>query len=348
MKNLKKKLVIVLCIFIFALVNINTVRYAAVAVTKENLKITLQKYVTSKENENKYLISVEDSLIKITAEGKTYNLNYDLKDNPTFKIEIPIKKGMSYKEFEDSSNNLSLPMIGYAAVCDIQGVSYEDSLSNFLMSYLGSAFNSILTNGINQYIIVDDLNPEEGVTLEKTNDSKTIYTSEFGDRVMEYVDSLYSKKFTVSDANSFNSYSMTIEKKDETENSCKIVSELKVNMNGDFDKMKGYVDTISEAMKDSIKIGEKQNEGTDEEKEDTSNNIAKTENATSSENKSNIENTNTEAPIKDEEEKIENKVKEIPNAGIDNKFKNIVAVIIVFSVIALITINIKKMKNNNE
>lgn len=348
MKNLKKNLLVIVLIFIFTVININSINYAVVEVTKGALNTSLQKYIASEDNENKYLISVEESVIKIVTDGKTYNLNYDLKGEPTFRVEIPIKKGMSYEEFKESNECSNLPMIGYAAVCDVQGVSYEDSLSNYLFSCLGSAFNQEQPKETNTYMIIDDLNVEEGVTLQKDNDSNAIYTSEFKDRVMEYVDSLYSKKVTTSDSNSFNTFSMTIDKVDETDTSCKIISELTVNLNGDFDKMKGYADSLSDTIKDSIKIEEEQSENSDKENDETINNTTETQKSISSEEKSNVENTNSEPIVeenKEVKEETKNEIKEIPNAGIDNKLKNIVMVIILLSVLTLIAINIK---NNNE
>ena len=47
--------------------------------------------------------------------------------------------GMSYEEFKKKTDNLILPMLGYIAVANIQGVEIKDASAYFLFSYLGSA-----------------------------------------------------------------------------------------------------------------------------------------------------------------------------------------------------------------
>lgn len=165
-------------IFVFIAFSFSNICYA-VAVTDENLNSALQKFVSSDTNENNYKITVSDNIIKIAADGKSYTLNYDLTDKPTFTFEIPIEQGMSYANFEEQTDNLILPMIGYIAVANIQGVELEDSSAYFLMSYLGNALNGSWSSE-NSYVIIDDTNMSDGVTIDKDeSDTKTIYSSEF-------------------------------------------------------------------------------------------------------------------------------------------------------------------------
>lgn len=208
-----------------------------VAVTDENLEDSLQKFVLSKANKDNYNITVSNNVITVTVDNESYILNYDLTDKPTFLMEVPIQKGMSYEDFEKKKDNLILPMLGYIAVANVQGVEVEAASTYFLLSYLKSALNgSVLTE--NQYIIVDDLNfSSEGGTIEKTDNPKTIYTSEFGDRVIEFVNNMYKEKQTISDSTGINSYVLTIEKLDMTDTSCKLVSKLSVNLDSDFSKI---------------------------------------------------------------------------------------------------------------
>lgn len=220
-----------------------------VTVTKENLNASLQEFVSSGANENNYKITVSDNIITIVVDGKSYTLNYNLTEKPKFTLEIPIEKGMSYKDFKTQTDNLILPMIGYVAVANIQGVGFEDASAYFLMSYLGNALNGSWSSE-NSYVIIDDTNMSEGVTIDRDeSDTKTIYASEFGERVMEYVNATYKDKQTITDATSgINTYEWDIERKDVTETSCKLVSTLSVNVNADFSKIKGYANQMGESF----------------------------------------------------------------------------------------------------
>ena len=246
MKKIRRIGLLIISVLLISSLFINC--YAtAVAVTKENLNESLQKFVSSDTNENNYKITVSDNIITITADGKSYSLNYDLTEKPKFTLEIPIEQGMSYPDFKEKTDNLILPIIGYVAVVNIQGVEVEDALAYFLMSYLGNGFS---WSSENSYVIIDDTNMSEGVTIDRDeSDTKTIYASEFGERVMEYVNATYKDKQTITDATSgINSYEWITERKDVTETSCKLVSSLTVNVDEDFSKIKGYANQMGESF----------------------------------------------------------------------------------------------------
>ena len=243
MQKIRKITLLILNILILNILFSNC--YAtAVSITKENLNESLQEFVSSDVNENNYKIIVSDNIITITVDGKSYTLNYNLTEKPKFTLEIPIEKGMSYSDFKAQTDNLILPMIGYIAVANIQGVEFEDASVYFLMSYLVNASSK------NSYVIIDDTNMSDGVTIDKDeSDTKTIYVSEFGERVMEYVNAEYKDKQTITDATSgINSYELITERKDVTETSCKLVSSLTVNVDADFSKIKGYANQVGESF----------------------------------------------------------------------------------------------------
>lgn len=241
-----------LYLFFILVILCSNICYATpVTVTDENLKESLQKYVSSEANDENYNITVSNNVITITVDNESFTLNYDLTDKPTFSFEIPIEKGMSYDEFNEQTENLMLPWVGYVAVANIQGVAFEDGMAYILMSYLGNAFNGSWSNE-NSYVIFDDTNMSEGVTIDRDeSDKKTIYVSEFGERVMEYVNATYKDKQTITDAeNGINSYEWIIEKRDVTETSCKLVSSLTVNADADFSKIEGYAAQLGESFMD--------------------------------------------------------------------------------------------------
>ena len=237
-----KKFFVILFIILISLYT--TVVYAvSTPVTDENLQEALKRFEDSNSNDENYTISVANNTITITTADVDYVLNYDLTNNPTFSYEINIQQGMSYEEFESITSKNLLPMFGYIAVANIQGVDFKDATTYFSMSYIKNAFSNLGSNK-NQYLIVDDT---DGATNIESSNYEIIYTSEFGEKVMEYTNSIYGEPLTINDsADGMNTYEITIEQKDVTETSCKIVSTLTVNLDADFSKLINYTAQIGE------------------------------------------------------------------------------------------------------
>lgn len=267
------KKILISCLFLIFAVGIIFENISCAAwkeVTQENLTKALEGFVTSESNEENYSITVKKDVINITEDNEKYELKYDLTDKPTFSIEIPIEKGMSYEEFQKQTGSLILPTIGYIAVANIQSIDIEDASSYILFSYLGNALKNSFSSE-NSYWIIDDLNASGSLTVKKDENTNIIYASEFGDKVMEYVNNTYLQKQTISDSKEINSYEITIEKQDTTETSCKLVSTLTVNHEADFTKLNGYMEKIEDSFMDkgitkenadyslTLKVGQKCN-----------------------------------------------------------------------------------------
>lgn len=227
-----KKILIYLLILVLILIQFSTICLAtSTPVTDENLSEVLQKFTSSDANEDNYSITVSNNSINLSTNNETYTLKYDLSNKPTFSFEIPIEKGMSYDDFKKQTDKIMLPMIGYVAVANIQGVAFEDANDYFLGCALNGSF-SLDSN--NAYMIIDDT--IEGVTIESDN-TNAIKVSEFGERVMEYVNAVYSESQSISDIEEINSFNLTVERKDITDTTCKLVSTLSVNLDADFSKI---------------------------------------------------------------------------------------------------------------
>ena len=240
------------CLYLFFVLVIlcTNICYATVVtVTDENLKEALQKFSSSELNKKNYNITVSNNSIIMSANNETYTLKYDLSNKPTFTFEIPIEKGMSYDDFKKQTDKMMLPMVGYIAVANIQGVAVEDASAYLAFAFLGNALNalngSFSVDTSNSYMIIDD-------TI-KSNNPNAIKISEFGERVMEYVNVLYPETLSFSDTEGINSYTITVEKKDTTETSCKLVSTLSVNLDADFSKSGNFVMNNIEEIKEKVK-----------------------------------------------------------------------------------------------
>ena len=239
-----KKIFIVFGIFCltFTYLCLTISKAAPVPVTDENLKESLKKLEESNSNEKNYKITVENKAIKMTTNGSSYIITYDLTNNPTFSYSVDVEQGMSYDDFKEKTDNLSAPMIGYAAVANIQGVEFEDAVAYVAMCVLQSAFSG--NNNIDlsdSYMIVSD-----EVTVE--GNDKAIKESEFGKHVMEYTNAMYKEKTSYKDTEGYNTFEWTTERKDVTDTSCKIVSTLKVDLDADFSKLKGLTSSLENSF----------------------------------------------------------------------------------------------------
>lgn len=318
MSKLFYRIMIILIVF---LLNICTICYAYVPVTEENLKEAIEKLLNSEETDIDASVTLSNNVITIKSSNVTYCLDYDLTSAPTFSIEVPIKQGMTYEEFSEQVSNTNLVIIGYEAVANIQKMEQEDAIANIMKYLLESTFKDMLLTNDRYDIIDDTANNIE----EKSNDSKIIYVSEFGDRVMEYVNYTYGNAKHVTDSETFN---WTIERKNVTETSCNLVSTLTVNIDGNFEQIKGMADEVDSELK------------TEEE-----NQIISDDNKKSKEDVSTSENTvlsdeqirqNEKANLRELEKEYRAEKNKVPNAG--DPIILILKVITCVSIIALVVV----------
>ncbi len=230
-----KKVTLLLFIILLCCSSFFSCYASSVPVTKENLNSTLQQFVASDENENNYRVEVSDTTITVIAGTNRYPVKYDLTKNPTFSYTVPVKTGMSYQDFEDQTSNLILPIIGYVATANIQGVSTDDLLSYLLPLYFQYILNATSLSDV--YTIVDDT--VEGFQKPATTDPKVIYVSEFGNKVMDIVNAMYKNTNTelLNDSSTYNTFKLSLKKANVTNTSCDLISTLEVNLDADFSKL---------------------------------------------------------------------------------------------------------------
>lgn len=236
---LKKKVLSILVVFTILIFVICSSCYAAIVeVTRENLTETFKSMISSEIlQESISNIEVDEDTISCTSELGQYEMKYDLTDEPTFEIEMNIKDGMTYDEYEKEQAKMQGPMIGYIAVANLNNVQQEQALFYIVMTYI-SLFPQ---NG--EYIIYDDR--ESDFTGDVSSDGKqVIKASEFGDYAMDYINSIYSQTVTINDE--LDTFEIKIEKQEVTDTSCKIVERLTVKKEADFSKIIENVETPSD------------------------------------------------------------------------------------------------------
>lgn len=97
-------------------------------------------------------------------------------------------------------------------------------------------------------------------------DKNVIISTEFGNRAMEYFNSVYQKdKYTYNDSEEYNTFECVTEKKEKTDTFCKLVETLTINTEADFSKINGKADSLldKDVTKDNadyvytLKVGQK-------------------------------------------------------------------------------------------
>ena len=315
-----KNISIIFLIFLLCLSNFFVISLASsVEVTKENLEQAFDDLMASNVLESAPDITFSDEYITISSEGESYQLNYDISGSPTFSIELPVQQGMSYEEFNKVSSNIILPLFGYLAVADIQGVEYVDSSAYFVIAFLDSALSN-MSSGNSKYIIVDDLDPDLDVVPEPSEGQEIIYTSEFGDHVMEYVNSMFEGTTTIDDSNLYDTFELSIDQQDFTDTSCTIVSTLTVNLDADFSKLVGFAD------QNNPSDGEDPSDDENQSDDNTTSNSVDDENSTVTNGGNN---TSGNSIIKDNT--VSNS--KLPKAGTDIIFYSIFTLIVVLAIL---------------
>ena len=98
-------------IFIFMSLYITISSAEGVSITQENLNNSLQKLAKPFSSIVKNCkISVASNTITVSGNNKNYTVKYSLGNTPTFSIEVPIEKGISYENYVDRTDELLIPL----------------------------------------------------------------------------------------------------------------------------------------------------------------------------------------------------------------------------------------------
>ena len=143
---MKKKVVSLVLLFVILFSNI------AFAVTKEQLEVGYINTFNSLNDEDTKITETKayDDKVEFLLNGIKYEIKYTLSENPTFTMEIPITKGMSYKDYKKLENNFDINIYSYVAYAYANGVTVEDATTYYTMvvlSNLGSLGIFNLTQG---------------------------------------------------------------------------------------------------------------------------------------------------------------------------------------------------------
>ena len=268
---LKKTIAIFLClIFALTLLCTDIVYAEQIKITEEEFIKAFEKILENQDEDTSSKISISNNVITITTDDKSIEITYDFTNEPTFTATSEIKSGMTYKQYQDELEKNIAPLGGYMVLLlnEYSKKYGEDSnidIAFYIMALLLGTSQQIDSHS--SYKIVDDLNGE--TIIQDDSKTKQIKTSEFPDKVMEYVNDTFGKKFTISDLeeSGVHSYDLTFEQTNVTNESCNIVSTLVIDTEGFYSVLDKLNEESKEEKKDeenadykvALKVGQKCN-----------------------------------------------------------------------------------------
>lgn len=236
-----KKITITLIILVM-LLNVCGNIFAVQTITEDDLEKAIIDYkqliLDSNDEKNNMEIDKENDIIIITNEGRTFNIKYDLSNEPKFSVEEKFEKGMTYDEYKEKFSIFSGLILGYSIIANIKGVDIPDSILYLSIIYTGELIkNDEKKQG---YIIVEE--NENSVNIIKDN-AVIIPESEFGEHVIEYVSEKY-KDININDKDGYDTFEIKITSDKIDENNCTVKATINVNVNGNFEEMKGITENM--------------------------------------------------------------------------------------------------------
>lgn len=230
---MKKVGYLIICVVFFIIMFYNTAYAEFISVNKEKLEETLSNIDIEGE------VSVTDDTISVKTDEYNFLVKYDLSNKPTFWCETEINNNISEDEYSHIMQSLGMPLtLGYYPVAIIQGVD---------KSILVDLTYNLITNGY----------------PSNSSQYNAISGEYYGDNILEIAQEMWKNKATSRDE--FNTYEWTIETKDYTDTSCKVISTVIVNTEADFSKLK-------ETRKEEMNTSNNDSKPLDNEKEENEEN----------------------------------------------------------------------------
>lgn len=212
-------------------------------IEESDFKEGLKNAIKSEANEESYKAKYEDGKMKLSLYDLKYNVDVELEDEVSFTYTVKVKNGMSYDDYMNEINALSIPMFGYVAAVNTFDVDADDAAVYFAQEY---TMEMLDFDTDYKYIVVYDEAEKDMYTDEYT----VITVDEFGDHVVDFVKDSFGKEKKFTDKEKTFTYELSSTcKKDE----CTIVSKVTVDDKADYKDIKGYYKkTAMESMDSEI------------------------------------------------------------------------------------------------
>ena len=309
MKNIVKIVLVVLALFP---VIVNAEITLTDDVLEQGIKSLMESLKNNSEEQDSgdIIITLDrtNKQLIITVNDETLKSYYKINDDNTitFITSGRFYKGMTYEEYKNADIGLSLGMIEYGIISQINKIELEDSMIYYGFSILQFVLGSSTGTGTSKpsFIVVPD--DQETTTDEGV---QVIKESEFGQYSLDlakkqYADSFNKQVLKDDQEGMINSYSYgysndlsKIPGLTQKEDEFYIIGELTINPNADFSKLIGFADKISDTP--DIDVPNKEPSDTKDDKEADSKDTSISDSTTEQTKSTGNEETNPKTGIKD-------------------------------------------------
>lgn len=211
-----------------------------------------------------------------TADDETLKSYYKINDDNTitFTTSGRFYKGMTYEEYKNADIGLTLGMIEYGIISQINNIKIKDSMIYYGLNILQFALGSATGTGSSKpsFVVVPDDQEtivDEGVQVIKESEfgqysldlAKKQYADSFNKQVLKDDQEGMINSFSYGYSNDLSKIPDLTQKEDEFY----IIGELTINPNADFKKIDGFSDKLDE----STNNGENESNNNEENLENT-------------------------------------------------------------------------------
>lgn len=269
-----KKIFIVLVFTILIFTSLcTTVCYAQTTqITEDDLKNAISK-LAADNYINDLNVVMEKNIMTIRIEGEEYTLNYDLTEEPTFISTININQNTTPAEMDKMEGQMAVPLICYAAIANMEGIDFEDSIYYFLISYMREYLDAL-------QITMDDYSNLDTSNIED---------------MLEYYKDMYEKLTVISDSKGINSYTYSFDTEYKEEDmSYNLSFSFTINPDADFSQLNGYLVNLVNDYGNIIESGSVEDLGNSFNTIDYSKYLTKTNNVDTNNEGDNNEDNNNE------------------------------------------------------
>lgn len=247
-----KKILIISLLSIIITTTFLNINYATTKITEENLEKALNQLSNSEgfTFNGKFSMDKNNKIVKISTKDSNnndvvYNINYDLSSSPTFSVVSTIDNSTTYDQWSQMQAELMSPIILYAPIASINGISENSSLFYILQKFILEFYISTLSSSYN----IDESNDDITITDKNGN---IIPIEDFPTYAIDITKDYYNNGIIFDDSDTANTFKYTATIKELSETKCVIQAVLTINENGDFSKITATNDNVKNELVNSV------------------------------------------------------------------------------------------------
>ena len=222
----KKRVILVMLLVITIIANLAINAFAYTEITEENLQKGFSEFVGLWIWEDYNIEVIDASHILMAYDGLDNIIEYNINEETNqiiFSCSLEFNTNMSYEEFLNKDVRIVDLLACYNAVAETQNVSW----------YIADEYE-IFISRLNNY----GKNTSTTITYEDLKEDLPKY-------LMQYLDENWKNGYKETDYAYANTYTLTVEKENETATSCTYKGIITVNLDSDFSSIEGILENMN-------------------------------------------------------------------------------------------------------